>query len=91
MRWLVSFWSIRREPPGLRELPLLFLKAIIFGALYGPVFAFCSIAVFDTGELKLLSAPVLLFWAPLEGIVWTLCFYVCLGLGNGYLRSWLTN
>jgi hypothetical protein len=89
MRWLLSIWRIRREPPKLRELPLLFLKAIIFGALYGPVFAVCSTAIFDIGKLKLLSVPFLLFWAPFEGIVWTLCFYVALGLGNAYLRSCL--
>jgi sensor histidine kinase YesM len=89
MRWLFSIWKIRREPPPLRELPVFFLKAIIFGGLYGPVLAVLFTAIFFPQSLKSLPGPILFFWAPLEGIVWSLPFFVLCTLGNAYLRPLL--
>jgi sensor histidine kinase YesM len=89
MRWLLSVWKIRRQPPPLRDLPEFFLKAVIFGALYGPVIAFLFTAVFYPHSLRTLPGPILFFWAPLEGIVWSLPFFVLCNLGNAYLRPLL--
>jgi hypothetical protein len=90
MRWLLSIFNLRREPPALRELPVLFLKAIVFGALYGPLFAIVVTGIFSPHSLIDVFHPRIIFgWAPLEGIVWVLCFYVACGLGNTWLRPFL--
>ncbi len=89
MRWLLSIWKIRREPPPVRELPVLFLKAVIFGSLWGPFLGIFFTAIFDPHSLKVFRGPVLFFWSPLEGILWTMAFFVLCGLGNAYLRPLL--
>jgi signal transduction histidine kinase len=90
MRWLFSIWKLRREPPTPRELPGLLLRALVFGALYGPIFAIATTAIFDFRSLPAVLQPSVMFgWAPLEGIVWVLSFYIACGLGNAYLRPWL--
>jgi Histidine kinase len=111
MRWLLSIWRVRRPPPTLRELPILLLKAAIFGAITGPFLAIFFTAIFDPHSLPelfhpafafgppggpawltdlhlmLARVPLILGLAPLEGIVWTLCFFVACGPGNWYLRA----
>jgi hypothetical protein len=88
MRWLLSIFKIRREPPPARELPILFLKAVIFGALYGFLFLLVGNAIFSPHSLPgLFKDGSLFFWGPIQGIVWVLCFFVACGLGNAYLRS----
>jgi sensor histidine kinase YesM len=47
-------------------------------------------AIFDPHSLRGVLHPSIVFgWAPLEGIVWTLSFFIACGLGNAYLRPWL--
>ena len=88
MRWLLSIFRIRRELPPARELPILFLKAVVFGVIYGFLFALVGNAIFNPHSLPgLFKDGTLFFWAPIQGILWTLCFFVACGLGNGYLRS----
>jgi hypothetical protein len=75
MRSLFSIYRIRRAPTSLRELPELFLKAIVFGATFGALFVLLVSAVSNPHSLGELLKPRLMFgWAPLQGIVWTLCF-----------------
>ncbi|HTA42143.1 MAG TPA: histidine kinase [Bryobacteraceae bacterium] len=88
MRWLFSIWRIRREPPKLREVPVLLLKATILGAILGPLMAIFFVGLFDPHSLRnVLTPPILLVWAPEQGIVWALSFFVLLTMGNWYLRS----
>jgi hypothetical protein len=90
MRWLLSIFKIRREPLPLRELPVLLLKAVIFGLIYGPVFLITVTAIFDFSSLRdVLHPGIILGWAPLEGVVWALSFYIACGLGNAWLRPHL--
>ena len=90
MRWLLSIFTIRREPPPLRELPVLLLKAVIFGLIYGPLFLISATAIFDSSSLGDVFHPQVIFgWAPLEGVVWVLSFYIACGLGNSWLRPQL--
>lgn len=72
----------------MREVPLLLLKAAIVGVILGPVLAVFFTAIFDPHSLPaVVSLPVLFVWAPEQGIVWSLCFFVFLTMGNWYLRS----
>jgi signal transduction histidine kinase len=89
MRWLLSIWKIRREPPPARELPVLLLKAMIFGSLFGPLMGISLTAIFDPRSLTVFRGPVLFFWSPLEGIIWSLTFFILCGLGNAWLRPLL--
>jgi sensor histidine kinase YesM len=90
MRWLLSIFRIRREPPPLRELPLLFLKVVIFGTLYGPAVGVLFVLIFNPASIKLFEGgPMLFFWAPLEGIIWSVVFFALGSLGNAYLRPLL--
>jgi hypothetical protein len=35
MRWMLSIFRLRKEPPRLREWPVLLAKCIVFGAVTG--------------------------------------------------------
>ncbi len=87
MRWVLSIFRIRREMPPLRELPEMFLKAIVFGIFYGPLLGILLTAIFDPSHLRMFHGAVLFFWAPVQGIVWSLSFFVACSLGNAWLRS----
>lgn len=88
MRWLFSVWRVRREFPAWREIPVLVLKTAIIGAILGPLLAILFTAFFNPQALRpVLTLPVLLLWAPMQGIVWAVCFFFFLSMGNWYLRS----
>jgi two-component system LytT family sensor kinase len=87
MRWVLSLWRLRRKPPAWRELPVLLLKAVIFGAITGPLCTVFFTAVFDPGSLRsAFRLPLLLVQAPVVGVVYSVFFYIACGLGNGHLR-----
>ena len=87
MRWVLSLFRFRREPPALREMPSLLAKCIVWGALTGPLWA-AFFTSFDSpaAALQIFTNPLILFWAAVTGVVFALSFYVACGLGNAYLR-----
>lgn len=88
MRWLLDIWRIRRTPPSWREIPVLLLKAAIVGMILGPILAVFFTGVFDPHSLpEVFRFRVILLWAPMQGAVWALSFFVLLSMGNWYLRS----
>ena len=87
MRWLFSIFRIRGGPAPLRELPSFLAKLVVFGAVTGPFWAaFFMMFGYPQGALEIFLNPVALGWASLTGVVFSLCFGVICGLGNGFLR-----
>ncbi len=80
----------RGGPPTLREVPSLLAKIIVFGAITGPLWAAFFTSFNDpAAALGIFINPVALFWAAVTGIVFTLCFVLACGVGNGYVRRTL--
>ncbi len=74
--------------PPWSDVPVLLLKAAVFGALAGPLLALFFTGLFSPGSVPaLLSPSILLVAAPMQGIVWALSFFVLVSMGNWYLRS----
>jgi signal transduction histidine kinase len=90
MRWVLSVFRFGRGPVPLREIPVLLLKAVIFGAVTGPFWA-AFFTAFDSpaNALGIFESPVALFWSAVTGVVFCICFFSICGLGNGYLRRYL--
>ena len=78
-----------RTPRRRGNYRFLFLKAVIFGSLFGPLMGISLTAFFDPNSLSVFRGSVLFFWSPLEGIVWSLTFFILCGLGNAWLRPML--
>ena len=88
MRWVFSIWRPRRDAPRLREIPLLLLRAALCGVIAGPLLAILFTAILAPQSLPaVLRARVIFLDAPIQGAVWSLCFFIACGLGNWYLRS----
>jgi len=87
---MLSIFRIRSNPPALRELPELLLKAAVFGALSGPFFAafFTSFSSLS-GAAQIFVSPLALLLSAVCGVVFGLSFFVACGLGNVYLRRLL--
>jgi sensor histidine kinase YesM len=67
------------------------LKCTIWGIISGPFFAIFFSAWSGTDALALLfRSPAPLLWTMATGVVWALTFYIACGLGNVYLRSWIS-
>jgi sensor histidine kinase YesM len=87
MRWVLSVFCLRREPPPLREIPVLLLKSATFGAVLGPFLALFVMALTSPSEIPgFLTSPVSILGGAMTGTVFSLAFFICSGLGNSYLR-----
>jgi signal transduction histidine kinase len=92
MRWVLSVFRfrLRRGPLTLREIPVMLLKAAIFGAVTGPFWA-AFFALFGglSNALQIFETPSAVFWSSVTGVVFSICFFIACGMGNGYLRRYV--
>src|SRR5665213_706901 len=90
MRWVLSIFRARKEPPRPREIPLLLLKAAIWGFATGPFVSLFFTALWSPSNVAgYVTSPVSLLVAALVGSIFGLSFYTCCGLGNLYLAPWV--
>jgi hypothetical protein len=90
MRWVLSVFRFGRGPVPLREIPETLAKWVVFGAVTGPFWAFFFTFFNSPSDaLLIFESPVTLFWASVTGVVFSVCFFVACGLGNGYLRRYV--
>ncbi len=74
-------------PLRLRDVPLLLAKAVVFGAVTGPFWGAFFTAFYDpAAALRIFVNINTLFWSSVVGVIFSLCFFIACGLGNGYLR-----
>jgi len=86
MLWMLSIFRLRREPPQPREIPVLLLKAAVFGLAVGPFLSLFVLAITSPAEIRgFLVSPVSILGGAMTGAVFSLAFFICSGLGNAYL------
>src|SRR5579862_7728575 len=83
MKWLFAIWRLRKVPT-VRELPGLYLRASVFGALAGPLFQFGLGAV--AGLWRQLYSPEAFALSGFIGAVFACCFFTAHGIGNAVVR-----
>lgn len=87
LKWLLSIYQLRREPPRLRELPLLLVKCATGGLIIGPLLSVFFVTLSAGNPLQIFVKPEILAWSMASGVIWSLSFYVCCGLGTAWVRS----
>ena len=78
MKWLFAIWRMR-QVPTVRELPGLYLRAVVFGVLTGPLF---SLLAAGSGAFSLPGMLV----ATFVGAVFSVSFFTACGIGNSLVR-----
>ena len=87
MKWLFAIWRLRRIP-AVRELPGLYLRAVVFGALTGPLFQLGLGGVAGPGWQ--LYSPGAFALSCFIGAVFACCFFTAHGIGNAVVRRFTT-
>ena len=87
LQWLLSIYQIRRQPPPLRDLPLLLLKCAVGGLIIGPLLSLFFVVLNAGNPLQIFLKPVILLWSMASGVIWSMSFFVCCGLGTAWVRS----
>jgi sensor histidine kinase YesM len=76
-----------RGPLPSREILPALAKWLVFGAVTGPFWAaFFTFFTSASDALRIFVTPSAIFWSSVTGVVFSLCFFIACGLGNGYLR-----
>jgi hypothetical protein len=83
MKWLLTIWRLRRVPT-LRELPGLYLRAIVFGLLVGPLFEAVGLLL-TRASLDRFSLNTMLT-GSFVGWVFSCTFFTACGIGNAIVR-----
>lgn len=88
MKWVLSLFRFRSGPPTLREVPAVFAKALVWGAVTGPFWAAFFTAFSDPeAALSIFVTPQAILWSCLTGMVFSICFTFACGYGNAWLGT----